>query len=125
MKDRIFIGDRYEVLSKIGAGGMADVYKGKDHKPVSYTHLDVYKRQKKSRSCFVSTGEAMRDSFPAVPAVMWQNVRIVMWRCRLINIDNLSVIIADMKSPFMRDARNAVRNISEVSVQEHNRLKNW
>ena len=27
MKDRIFIGDRYEVLSKIGAGGMADVYK--------------------------------------------------------------------------------------------------
>ena len=31
IKDGIFLGKRYEVLSKIGAGGMADVYKGKDH----------------------------------------------------------------------------------------------
>ena len=31
VKDGIFLGNRYEVLSKIGAGGMADVYKGKDH----------------------------------------------------------------------------------------------
>ena len=49
VKDGIFLGKRYEVLSKIGAGGMADVYKGKDHMlnryAVSYTHLDVYKRQ--------------------------------------------------------------------------------
>ena len=27
VKDGIFFGKRYEVLSKIGAGGMADVYK--------------------------------------------------------------------------------------------------
>ena len=30
VKSGIFLGKRYEVLSKIGAGGMADVYKGKD-----------------------------------------------------------------------------------------------
>ena len=30
VKDGIVLGKRYEVLSKIGAGGMADVYKGKD-----------------------------------------------------------------------------------------------
>ena len=29
VKDGIFLGNRYQVLSKIGAGGMADVYKGK------------------------------------------------------------------------------------------------
>ena len=31
VKDGIVLGKRYEVLSKIGAGGMADVYKGKRH----------------------------------------------------------------------------------------------
>ena len=54
VKDGIFLGNRYQVLSKIGAGGMADVYKGKDtmlnrfvaikvlkkeYRAVSYTHL--------------------------------------------------------------------------------------
>lgn len=28
----MFLGDRYEVLEKVGSGGMADVFKGKDHK---------------------------------------------------------------------------------------------
>ena len=30
VKDGIVLGKRYAVLSKIGAGGMADVYKGRD-----------------------------------------------------------------------------------------------
>ena len=28
----IFLGDRYEIIEKIGAGGMAEVFKGRDHK---------------------------------------------------------------------------------------------
>ena len=47
-----YLADRYEIVSKIGAGGMSDVYKAKDHvlgrfvaikvlKPVSYTHLTL------------------------------------------------------------------------------------
>ena len=33
VKDGIYLSGRYQVLSKIGAGGMADVYKAKDCSP--------------------------------------------------------------------------------------------
>ena len=42
VKDGIYLSGRYQVLSKIGAGGMADVYKAKDCMlTVSYTHLTL------------------------------------------------------------------------------------
>ena len=27
----MYLADRYEIVGKVGAGGMSDVYKGKDH----------------------------------------------------------------------------------------------
>ena len=32
LNEGTMLNGRYEILGKIGAGGMADVYKGKDHK---------------------------------------------------------------------------------------------
>jgi len=32
LKDGIIIGERYEIVSRVGSGGMADVYKAMDHK---------------------------------------------------------------------------------------------
>ena len=45
VKDGIEIGKRYEVLSKIGAGGMADVYKGKDTMLNRYVAIKVLKKE--------------------------------------------------------------------------------
>ena len=53
IKDGIFLGKRYEVLSKIGAGGMADVYKGKDHMLNRYVAVKVLKREFREDSTFV------------------------------------------------------------------------
>ena len=53
VKDGIFLGKRYEVLSKIGAGGMADVYKGKDHMLNRYVAIKVLKKEYREDENFV------------------------------------------------------------------------
>ena len=53
VKDGIFLGKRYEVLSKIGAGGMADVYKGKDTKLNRFVAIKVLKKEYREDADFV------------------------------------------------------------------------
>ena len=40
-----FIGDRYEILGKVGTGGMADVYKAKDHTLGRFVGIKVLKQE--------------------------------------------------------------------------------
>ena len=42
----MFLGDRYEILEKIGSGGMAEVFKGKDHKLNRFVAVKVLKDEK-------------------------------------------------------------------------------
>ena len=41
----MMIGDRYEILRKIGTGGMSDVYKAKCHKLNRYVAIKVLKQE--------------------------------------------------------------------------------
>ena len=53
VKDGIVLGKRYAVLSKIGAGGLADVYKGRDQMLNRYEAIKVLKKQYKEDENFV------------------------------------------------------------------------
>ena len=48
------IGDRYEVLERIGMGGMSDVYKAKDHKLNRHVAVKVLKQEFSENTKFVS-----------------------------------------------------------------------
>lgn len=50
----MMIGDRYEILDKIGTGGMSDVYKAKDHKLNRFVAVKVLKQEFSENTNFVS-----------------------------------------------------------------------
>ena len=54
VKIGMVIGDRYEVLEKIGTGGMSDVYKAKDHKLNRLVAVKVLKQEFSENENFVS-----------------------------------------------------------------------
>ena len=54
IKTGMLIGDRYEILEKIGTGGMSDVYKAKCHKLNRYVAVKVLKQEFSENTNFVS-----------------------------------------------------------------------
>ena len=54
LKEGIVLGERYEIISRIGAGGMADVYKAQDHKLNRLVAVKVMKAEFREDTSFVS-----------------------------------------------------------------------
>ena len=54
LKAGIFLQNRYEIINRIGSGGMADVYKAKDHKLNRFVAVKVLKQEFKDDKVFLS-----------------------------------------------------------------------
>ena len=53
IKEGVFLGKRYEILGTHRFGGMADVYKGKDHKLNRYVAIKVLKSDYRNDQVFI------------------------------------------------------------------------
>ena len=53
LKTGMIIAERYEILGKIGTGGMADVYKAKDHKLNRFVAVKVLKPEFRADTTFI------------------------------------------------------------------------
>ncbi len=67
----ILIGDLYEILDKIGTGGMSDVYKAKDHKLNRFVAVKVLKQEFSENTNFVSK---FRVEAQAAAGLMHSNI---------------------------------------------------
>lgn len=67
----MMIGDRYEILERIGTGGMSDVYKSKDHKLNRHVAVKVLKQEFSENTNFVSK---FRMEAQAAASLMHPNI---------------------------------------------------
>ena len=54
LKEGMIVGERYEIISRIGSGGMADVYKAKDHKLNRLVAVKVMKAEFSEDKSFIA-----------------------------------------------------------------------
>ena len=71
IKIGMMLGDRYEILEKIGTGGMSDVYKAKDHKLNRFIAVKVLKQEFSENNNFVNK---FRTEAQAAAGLMHPNI---------------------------------------------------
>ena len=71
VKIGMMIGDRYEILEKIGTGGTSDVYKAKCHKLNRFVAVKVLKQEFSENTSFV---QKFRTEAQAAAGLMHANI---------------------------------------------------
>ena len=117
IKIGMLIGERYEILEKIGTGGMSDVYKAKCHKLNRYVAVKVLKQEFSENASFVSK---FRIEAQAAAGLMHPNI---------VNVydvgeeDGMHYIVMELvegitlKNYIEKKARLSVKEAVSIAIQ--------
>ncbi len=111
------IGDRYEIIEKIGTGGMSDVYRAKDHKLNRLVAVKVLKQEFSENANFVSK---FRVEAQAAAGLMHPNVVNVYDVGEEAGINYIVMELVEgitLKKYIEKKARLSVREATSIAMQ--------
>ncbi len=117
IKIGMMIGDRYEILEKIGTGGMSDVYKAKDHKLNRLVAVKVLKQEFSENANFVSK---FKVEAQAAAGLMHPNIVNVYDVGEEAGINYIVMELVEgitLKKYIEKKARLSVREATSVAMQ--------
>lgn len=113
----MFLGDRYEILEKIGSGGMADVFKGKDHKLNRFIAVKVLKDEFVEDKNFV---RKFKEEAQAAAGLAHPNIVNVYDVGDEQNINYIVMELVEgitLKSYIERKGRLTVKEATSIAIQ--------
>ncbi|NCB91626.1 MAG: Stk1 family PASTA domain-containing Ser/Thr kinase [Clostridia bacterium] len=117
LKEGMIVGERYEIISRVGSGGMADVYKAKDHKLNRLVAVKVMKAEFSEDKVFISkfSKEAQAAAGLAHPNVV--NVYDVGEDNGIYYIIMELVQGITLKDYITRKGKLSVREATSIAIQ--------
>lgn len=117
LKEGMFIQERYEVISKIGSGGMADVYKAKDNKLNRFVAVKVLKPEFRADRAFISKFRVEAQSAAGLAHANIVNVYDVGEENGISYIVMELVEGITLKEYIEKKGRLAVREATSIAIQ--------
>lgn len=117
VKIGMMLADRYEILEKIGTGGMSDVYKAKCHKLNRYVAIKVLKQEFSENTSFVSK---FRVEAQAAASLMHPNIVNVYDVGEEAGIHYIVMELVDgitLKKYIEKKARLSVKEAVSIAIQ--------
>lgn len=117
LKVGMFIQNRYEIISPIGSGGMANVYKAKDHKLNRFVAIKVLKKEYREDKVFISKFRAEAQSAAGLAHANIVNVYDVGDEAGLQYIVMELVEGITLKDYINNKGRLSVREATSIALQ--------
>lgn len=117
LKVGMFIQNRYEIISRIGSGGMADVYKAKDHKLNRYVAVKVMKKEFRDDKVFISKFRVEAQSAAGLAHANIVNIYDVGEEAGIYYIVMELVEGITLKEYIKNKGRLSVREATSIALQ--------